>query len=69
MAITLDPIEFTLIISITPINIAINAIARAKVLLLQAVVNAVAEKLVLTRLAHRELLEKQLELLIKLVTP
>ena len=30
MAITLDPIEFTLIISITPINIAINAIARAK---------------------------------------
>ncbi len=29
MAITLDPIEFTLIISITPIKIAINAIARA----------------------------------------
>ena len=26
---TLDPIEFTLIISITPIKIAINAIARA----------------------------------------
>jgi hypothetical protein len=36
---------------------------------LQAVVNAVAEKLALTRLAHRELLEKQLELLIKLVIP
>ncbi len=29
MAITLDPIELTLIISITPIKIAINAIARA----------------------------------------
>jgi hypothetical protein len=29
MAITLDPIEFTLIISITPMKIAINAIARA----------------------------------------
>ena len=29
MAITLEPIEFTLMINITPIKIAINAIARA----------------------------------------
>ena len=29
MAITLDPIEFTLMISITPIKIAINAVTRA----------------------------------------
>ena len=29
MAITLEPIEFTLMISITPIKIAINAITRA----------------------------------------
>jgi len=33
MAINLAPIEFTLIISITPINIAINAITNAKILI------------------------------------
>jgi len=32
-AINLAPIEFTLIISITPINIAINAIRKARILI------------------------------------